>query len=123
MKREQRTGKCAWCGTTFAIGGTVGRPPKYCKRSHRQRAFEASKRGAKRGLGGGEVLLDEAGWSGLKDALYRLEAAVEDAEMDLADGVDAAVVAQTLVRCSSQAVASLPEPKATSGTTTDPSQG
>ena len=63
------------------------------------------------------MLLDEAGWSSLKDALYRLEAAIEDAEMDLADGVDAGSVAHALLQSSAQAVASLPEPKATSDAT------
>ena len=95
------------------MGGSVGRPPKYCKRSHRQRAFEASKRGLERGLGGGEVLVDATAWAALQDALYRLEAAVEDAATDLGDGLDPRSVVDGLVGTCSEAIEALPEPIAT----------
>ncbi|NOX23691.1 MAG: hypothetical protein GXP36_11470 [Actinobacteria bacterium] len=111
--KQQRRAMCAWCGTKFLVGGTVGRPPKYCKRSHRQRAFEASKRGSERGLGGGEVLVDATAWATLQDALYRLEAAVEDVATDLADGLEPRSMVDGLVRTCSDAIAALPEPIAT----------
>ncbi len=32
--------RCAWCKRTFTVEVT-GRPPKYCRRAHRQRMYEA----------------------------------------------------------------------------------
>jgi hypothetical protein len=111
---QERTSKCAWCGGTFRAGSTVGRPAKYCKRSHRQRAFEASQRGRERGLGEGEILVDGGDWVNLRDALYRLESAAEDAELDLDDGVDPRSIVAALLSASTQVVSSFPEPIATS---------
>lgn len=31
---------CAWCGQLFAKAHPLGAPPKYCKRSHRQMAYQ-----------------------------------------------------------------------------------
>ena len=60
----------------------------YCRRSHRQRAFEARHLAARHGLGQDDVLLSRASLGDLKDALYRLEAAMEDVDTDLADSDD-----------------------------------
>lgn len=107
--------KCAWCGSAFVGGGTVGRPAKYCRRSHRQRAFEAAQRGRERGLGTGEIVVDAGGWVKLRDALYRLESAIEDAEIDLDDGVDSRSIVAALLRTSAEVISSLPEPVAMGG--------
>jgi len=64
----------------------VGRPSVYCRPSHRQRAYEARKEAARRGIGPDEVLLSRIAWERLRDALYRLEAAAEDVAHDLAAG-------------------------------------
>lgn len=32
---------CAYCGQPFAAGPDARTPPRYCSRSHRQRAYEA----------------------------------------------------------------------------------
>lgn len=32
--------ECAWCGKKFEASNTRGPKPKFCRRSHRQRAFE-----------------------------------------------------------------------------------
>ena len=34
--------KCLWCGTDLAYAGN-GRRPKFCRHSHRQRAYESRK--------------------------------------------------------------------------------
>jgi hypothetical protein len=31
---------CAWCGRTFAQPNAYGPVPKYCRKAHRQRAYE-----------------------------------------------------------------------------------
>ena len=38
-------GTCGWCGRAFAPSGGRGPAPKYCSRAHRQRAYEARRRG------------------------------------------------------------------------------
>ena len=63
-----------------------GRPPRYCRRSHRQRAYEARRIAGERGLGPDEVLISRRTWLSLRDALYRIEAASEDVAMDLLGG-------------------------------------
>ncbi len=63
-----------------------GRPARYCRRSHRQRAYEARKEAQRRGLSPNEVLLDRHTWDRLRDALYRLEAAAQDVAVDIGSG-------------------------------------
>jgi hypothetical protein len=63
-----------------------GRPARYCRRSHRQRAYEARREAQRRGLGPDEVLLNRYTWERLRDALFRLEAAAHDVALDLAAG-------------------------------------
>jgi hypothetical protein len=63
-----------------------GRKPKYCRPSHRQRAYEARRLAVDRGIGTDEVLVSRRTWEHLRDALYRLEAASEDVAMDLLQG-------------------------------------
>lgn len=63
-----------------------GRPQRYCRKSHRQRAYEARREAKRRGLGPDEVLLSRRTWEHLRDALYRLEAAAEDVASDIGAG-------------------------------------
>lgn len=86
MTYLQRQGRCEWCGAEFPIPRGPGRRPRYCKRSHRQRAYEARKIAGERGLGADEVLISRRTWEQLRDALYRLEAASEDVAMDPMEG-------------------------------------
>ena len=77
---------CAWCGGAIPIASTTGRPRRYCRRSHRQRAFEARRAGATRGLAPGEAIIAAAALEALRDARYVLRTALEDAASDLAGG-------------------------------------
>ena len=70
----------------FKVASTPGRPARYCRRSHRQRAYEARRIAADRKLGAEEVLISRRTWDHLRDALYRLETASEDVAMDLLAG-------------------------------------
>lgn len=78
--------RCEWCGGEFSAGNGPGRPPRYCRRSHRQRAYEARRMAGERGIRPDEVLLSRRTWELLRDAIYRLEAASEDVAMDLMAG-------------------------------------
>jgi hypothetical protein len=70
----------------LATPSSQGRPRRYCRDSHRQRAYEARRLAERRGLGADEVLISRRTWDALRDALYRLEAAAEDVAMDVLQG-------------------------------------
>lgn len=61
-----------------------GRPRAYCRRSCRQRDYEARRRAGEAGLGPAEVILDRAQLDEMHDRLYELESAIDDVERDLA---------------------------------------
>lgn len=86
MTLRTRVLHCAWCGGEYAATGGPGRPARYCRRSHRQRAYEARRLAGERGISSDEVLISRRTWEHLRDALYRLEAASEDVAMDLMAG-------------------------------------
>jgi hypothetical protein len=60
-----------------------GRPAQYCRRSCRQREYEANRRSKELGLGETELVMARSELDQLRDALYVLEAAVEDVDRDL----------------------------------------
>ena len=86
MTISTRLTRCEWCGGEFTAPRGPGRPPRYCRRSHRQRAYEARRLAGERGIAPGEVLISRRTWEHLRDALYRLETASEDVAMDLLGG-------------------------------------
>lgn len=107
--------RCAWCGGRFAVTKGPGRPPKYCRRSHRQRAYESRRIADERGLSADEVLLTLDSWTRVRDALYVAEAAARDAENDLDDDPTATElisIIRTLVRAIDDAASIHAEPKA-----------
>ncbi len=77
--------RCAWCGARFAPNPGPGRPRRYCKRSHRQRHYEAALTAARHQLGADDVLLRRADLEELRDRLYILESGLADARNDLAE--------------------------------------
>ena len=74
---------CRWCGRPIAARGTTGRPRLYCKRSCRQREFESRQRATELGLSESELIVTRQALEELHDALYVLEAAIEDVDRDL----------------------------------------
>ncbi len=62
-----------------------GRRPKYCRRAHRQRAYEARQVAVDRGLADGEMLLSIEMWNRLRDAIYVAETTATDAAGDVAE--------------------------------------
>jgi len=83
---ESMVNHCVWCGGVIVATPGPGRPARYCRRSHRQRAYEARREAQRRGLAPHEVVLNRHTWEQLRDALYRLEAAAQDVALDLGSG-------------------------------------
>lgn len=89
--------RCRWCGRGFETVAGPGRPREYCKRSCRQREYEAKRRSSELGLSESELVMAKSELDELRDALYVLEAAVEDVDRDLAEsGEDPAEVKRAL---------------------------
>ncbi len=61
----------------------AGRPRKYCKRSHRQRHYEARRLAIVSGLAADQVLISMTTLSEWRDLIYRLAAVIEDVDQDL----------------------------------------
>ncbi|MDX1448954.1 MAG: hypothetical protein R3246_07785 [Acidimicrobiia bacterium] len=92
----QSSRRCAWCGASFPVPGGPGRPPRFCRRSHRQRAYEARRLAEAHGLGPDDVLISRGAFDELRDLLYRIEAALQDVDTDLAGGADSDEYRQAL---------------------------
>lgn len=75
---------CDWCGVAIPAETGVGRPRRYCRPSHRQRAYEARRTAQRRGIAPDEVLVSRSVWESLRDALFRLQSAAEDVAIDTA---------------------------------------
>jgi hypothetical protein len=67
-----------------------GRPRRFCKRSCRQREFEARQRSARHGVDEHELIVARRDVDRLHDEIYVLSCAVSDAESDLRDAETAA---------------------------------
>ena len=80
-----RPARCRWCGRTYESGAGPGRPRLYCRRSCRQRDYEARQRAAELGLGEHELIVTRQELHELRDRLYLLAQTVEDVERDLTD--------------------------------------
>lgn len=83
-ERPSTIRRCRWCGRPFGVVAGPGRPREYCRRSCRQRDYEARQQSAALGLGDARLVVARAELDALHDRLYELEAAVEDVERDLA---------------------------------------
>jgi hypothetical protein len=80
---EARVQRCSWCRRPVLSQLSVGRPRKYCKRSCRQRDFEARREAQAAGLGSDRLIVERAALHRLRDEVFVLKCAVEDAERDL----------------------------------------
>jgi hypothetical protein len=76
--------RCAWCGRRFAQSPGPGRKRRYCRPSHRQRAYEARALAKTHALAEGQVLMAAERLDAIRDLLYRIEAAMDDVDADLA---------------------------------------
>lgn len=90
--------RCGYCRRPLPERRGPGRPARYCRRSHRQRAYEARRRAARSSLPAGDVVVAASELDRLHDRLYALEAALDDVQADLGamrPGVPARVRAAT----------------------------
>jgi hypothetical protein len=76
--------RCRWCGRKIAERAPTGRRREFCKRSCRQRDYEARRRADELGLSESELVVARRELDELYDRLYVLECAVEDVERDTA---------------------------------------
>jgi hypothetical protein len=74
----------------------MGRPREYCRRSCRQRDYEARQRATERGLNEGEIIVTRSKLASLQDRLWILACAVQDAEGDVARAADGSEVRAAL---------------------------
>lgn len=81
----ERPKTCAWCGEAIIAGAAIGRPRRYCRRSHRQRAYEARRLAEQRQIHPDEVLVLRSTWDRLKTALGDLQGASKRVVGELAD--------------------------------------
>lgn len=84
MEKTPRS-RCAYCRRPILARPGPGRPARYCRRSHRQRAYEARRRAERAALPAGHVVVAQSDLDRLHDRLYALEAALDDVDADLAD--------------------------------------
>lgn len=90
-------GRCRWCHRPVPERAVPsGRPRLYCRRSCRQRDYEARRRAAELGLGESELVVARSELEELRDSLYVLACAVEDVEKDLAEAPGAPPYAEAL---------------------------
>ncbi|QYG92942.1 hypothetical protein HC251_11210 [Iamia sp. SCSIO 61187] len=80
--------RCRWCGRRLPDRARTGRPRRYCRPGCRQQAHMARKLAAVHGLGDDDVIVARQAVEELQGALYCLQAAIEDADADLADAGD-----------------------------------
>jgi hypothetical protein len=74
------TMRCSWCGRRYSASGGPGRPRRFCRRSCRQRSYEARRRSAELGLGDHELVLTRQELETAQDRLYVLACAIDDYE-------------------------------------------
>jgi hypothetical protein len=75
---------CAWCGGAIEDRPGAGRPRRYCRRSCRQRDFEARKRARELGLAESDLIVARRALEGLDDLLFVLGCAITDVDQDIA---------------------------------------
>ena len=75
---------CRWCGRPVTPTVGRGRPREFCRRSCRQRDYEARQRAARHGLDESDIIVARAERDELRDKLYVLRCAVDDVQRDVA---------------------------------------
>lgn len=86
-----------------------GRPRRYCRNSHRQRAYEARLAARRWDLSPDEVLISRHGWEAIRGALSNLQGVAAGLAADLAGGEDPRADYTRAVATLSAAVAELQE--------------
>jgi hypothetical protein len=108
MTGQRTMPRCAWCGRAVpAIEPPgPGRPRKFCRRSCRQRNFEARVKATRHGLDEHDVVMARTELEELKDLLFVAVCAADDATADL-DAADSAPEYRAIAVALLQAVSPL----------------
>ena len=77
--------ECAHCGRPFVAEAGTGRPRKYCRRSCRQRAFEARRHEGDLAWGDRRLVAMARELATLEDAIDRVRVAVDELRADVED--------------------------------------
>ena len=88
--------RCRWCGRLLPERRRTGRPRRYCRAGCRQQAHLARKFAAAHGLGDDDVIVDRQQLEDLQDAIYCLQAAIDDVDGDL-EGTPTATEVRTAI--------------------------
>ena len=80
--------ECEHCGRSFAVSGSPGRPRKYCRRSCRQRAFEARQHSDDLEWGADRLVRLSSELAALEDRVEAVRDVLVELHRDLDDGVD-----------------------------------
>lgn len=83
--RRRRSAACGWCGREVVSEGP-GRNRKYCRRSCRQRAYEARAALAGTSLAPDSVVLTAAEADALGERMFEVRCAAEDVQTAVAEG-------------------------------------
>lgn len=78
--------RCAHCGRGFAVHAGPGRPAKYCRRSCRQRAFEARRHVGDQAWVEGRLIEISGQLAEREDAVDRVREIIGELRVDLEDG-------------------------------------
>ena len=100
---------CAWCGGELPHNPGRGRRRRYCRASHRQRAYEARAAAQRHHLGPDDVIISRSGWEAMRTAVVRLREVSSQAAAELAAGRDPSGAVAASVGALSAAVATLQE--------------
>jgi hypothetical protein len=84
----EQPAQCRWCGRSYEPTRGPGRPRLFCRRSCRQRDYEARRRAGELGLGEHELVVTRQELDELQDRLFLLAATVKDVERDLTDDAE-----------------------------------
>ena len=98
--RRRRSAACAWCGREVVSEGP-GRTRKYCRRSCRQRAYEARSALSGTSLPPDSVVLTAAEADAVGERMFEVRCAAEDVQIAIAEGAfpdELAELADRLVR-------------------------
>jgi hypothetical protein len=88
LMKQTDVRRCRWCRRQFAVEARPGRKREFCKPGCRQMDYEARRRAAELGLSENELVMTRVELEQLRDALYVVEAAVEDVDRDLSTAGD-----------------------------------
>lgn len=76
---------------------SIGRPRKFCRRSCRQRAYEARRRGLELGLGDEDLVVTRNELYDIRDRLVEITDAIQEANNSLEDAVEPGRVLERLL--------------------------